>query len=163
MLFILLLLLGGGVWFLYASRAEAQQKAREFAQDVVKSMAVNYDVGFLNNHLTPAAQVSYIPSWRDRMVQHLKGFGPLTKPIETKGDVAFKSVFFDPHGRYETELTYANMTAKLNLAISRGMTAWQVEEIELIWVPPPTPPPQAAPSPTPSPTPTPEQRKKKRG
>src|SRR5687767_3944359 len=117
LLIILLALLGGGVWFLYSSRAEAQKKARQFAEQIVQSMAVNYDVKFLNGHMTPQAQVNYIPSWRDRMVQHLKSFGPLTKPIETKGDLTFNSVFFDPHGMYQSELTYANMTAKLNLGI----------------------------------------------
>ncbi len=161
---ILLALLGGGVWFLYSSRAEAQKKAGEFAEHIVQSLAVNYDLRFLNAHMTPQAQANYIPSWRDRMVQHLKGFGPLTKPIETKGDVTFTSVFFDPHGMYQTELTYANMTAKLNVAISRGMNAWQVEEIELLWIPPPTPTPSPvlAASPTPTPTPAPPQKSKRK-
>lgn len=166
---ILLALLGGAVWFLYSSRAEAQKKAREFAEQIVQTMAVNYDLRFLNNHMTPQAQLNYIPSWRDRMVQHLKSFGPLTKPIETRGDVRFSSLFFDPYGSFKSELTYANMSATLNLGVSRGMNTWQVEEIELIWTPPPTPTPapgaEMTPSPTPSPTPAaqPKQRRKKRG
>ena len=161
---ILLVLLGGAVWFLYSSRTEAQKKAREFAGQIVQSMAVNYDLRFLNSHMTPQAQLNYIPSWRDRMVQHLKSFGPLTKPIETTGDVTFSSMFFDPHGMFQSELTYATMTAKLNVGISRGMNAWQVEEIELIWIPPPTPTPapQVSASPTPTPTPAPPQRSKRK-
>ena len=158
---ILLALLAGGAWFLYSSRSEAERKAREFAAQVVQSMAVNYDVKFLNNHLTPQAQINYIPSWRDRMVQHLKGFGPLTKPIETKGDVHFNSMFFDPHGLFHSELAYANMTATINVGVSRGMNAWQVEEIDLIWTPPPTPTPSAA-TPTPTPSPTPEQKPRRK-
>lgn len=163
---ILLALVAGGLWFLYSSRAEAQKKARQFAEQVVKSMAVDYDVRFLNNHLTPQAQLNYIPSWRDRMVGFLKGFGPMTKPIETHGNVTFNSMFFDPHGRFESDLTYANQTAKLNVAVSRGMNAWQVEEIELVWTPPPTPTPSptpaVSPSPTPSPTPEPKQQPKRK-
>ena len=69
---ILLALAAGALWFLYSSRTEAQRKAKEFAEQVVQTMAVNYDVHFLNNHMTLQAQGNYIPSWRDRMVGFLK-------------------------------------------------------------------------------------------
>jgi hypothetical protein len=169
MLIILLALLAGAAWFLYSSRAEGQRKAREFAEQVVQTMAVNYDVRFLNTHMTPQAQANYIPSWRDRMVGFLKGFGPLSKPIETKGNVQFTSLFFDPRGSFESVLTYPTMTATLKLAVIRGMNTWQVDEIELVWTPPPapspTPSPQMSASPTPTPTPTaePKQKKKRKG
>ena len=91
----------------------------------------------------------------------------MSKPIATKGNVTFNSVFFDPRGTFQSELTYPTMTAKLNLTVSRGMNAWQVEEIELVWNPPPTPTPapaaQATPSPTPTPEPKQERRKRKGG
>ena len=159
---ILLALLAGGLWFLYSSRAEAERKAREFAEQVVQTLAVKYDVRFLNDHMSPQAQVNYIPSWRDRMVGFLKGFGPMSKPIATKGNVTFSSVFFDPRGTFQSELTYPTMTAKLNLTVSRGMNAWQVEEIELVWNPPPTPAPAAQVTPSPTPTPEPKQERRKR-
>jgi hypothetical protein len=164
---ILLALLAGAVWFLYSSRAEAERKMREFNDQIVKTLAVNYDVRFLNTHMSPQAQVNYIPSWRDRMVGFLKGFGPMTKPIVTKGTVTFNNLFFDPRGTFQSDLTYANQTAKLNLTVTRGMNAWQVDEMELTWPPPPTPTPTpavaASPSPTPSPTPEPKPQKRKKG
>jgi hypothetical protein len=164
---ILLALLAGALWFLYSSRKEADRKMREFAGQVVQTMAVNYDVRFLNNHMTPQAQTNYIPSWRDRMAGFLKGFGPMSKPIETKGDVHFSSMFFDPRGSFESQLTYPTMTATLKVAVIRGMNTWQVDEIELVWTPPPapspTPTPEMSPSPTPSPTPEPKQKKKRKG
>jgi hypothetical protein len=59
------------------------------------------------------------------------------------------------------------MTAYVDLAISRGMTVWQVNDINLTWNPPPTPTPapmpEMTPSPTPSPTPPPQKPRKKRG
>jgi hypothetical protein len=119
--------------------------------------------------MTPQAQTNYIPSWRDRMVGFLKGFGPMSKPIETKGSVHYSSLFFDPRGTFESVLTYPTMTATLKTTVIRGMNNWQVDEIELIWTPPPTATPVASAtpeisaSPTPSPTPEPKQRKKKRG
>jgi hypothetical protein len=167
---ILLALLGGALWFLYSSRADAERKMRAFAGQIVDSMAVRYDVRFLNTHMTPAAQAQYIPSWRDRMAGFLKGFGPMSKPIETKGDVHFNSVFFDPVGTFESVLTYPTMTAKMNVTVVRGMNDWQVDQIELNWTPPPTPTPAPAAAVTASPTPTPtaapkeqQPRKKKKG
>jgi hypothetical protein len=165
---ILLALLAGGVWFLYSSRNDAERQMREFAAQVVRSMAVDYDVRFLNAHLTPQAQINYIPSFRDRTVGFLKGFGPMSKPIETKGDVHFNNVFFDPQGTFQTVLTYPTMTATINLTIVRAMNNWQVDQLDLLWTPPPTPTPGPMPqmTPTPTPSPTPEQngprRKKNR-
>src|SRR5437016_1970521 len=103
--FILLAMLAGALWFLYSSRTEADRKAREFANQIVQTMAVNYDVKFLGNHMTPQAQANYSPSWRERMVGFLKSFGSMSKPIETQGDVHFTSVFFDPRGTFKTVLT----------------------------------------------------------
>jgi|SRR5437868_5738854 len=160
---ILLALLAGALWFLYSSRREADQKMRGFADQIVQTMAVNYDVRFLNTHMTPQAQVNYIPSWRDRMVGFLKSFGPMSKPIETKGDVHFTSVFFDPRGMFESRLTYPTMTATLKLTVIRAMNTWQVDEIELLWNPPPTPTPAPTLAVSPSPTPSPTPQKKKRG
>ena len=164
---ILLALLAGALWFLYSSRAEAERKMREFAGQIVQTMAVNYDVRFLNNHMTAQGQASYIPSFRDRMVGYLKGFGPMSKPIETTGSVHFNSVFFDPVGTFKSTLTYPTMTATMNLTVLRGMNDWQVDQIELVWTPPPTPTPaptpQIMPSPTPTPSVAPKPQKRKKG
>src|ERR1043166_3780913 len=118
---ILLALLLGALWFLYSSRTEAERKMREFAGKVVHTMAVEYDLRFLNNNMTTQAQASYIPSFRDRMVGFLKGFGPMSKPIETTGSVHFNSLFFDPQGTFKSTLTYPTMTATMNLTVIRGM------------------------------------------
>src|SRR2546423_3319262 len=133
---IILAILGGAVWFLYSSRRDAEKQAKNFAEKIVKTMAVDCDTRFLNANMTPSAQVNYIPSWRDRMVGYLKGFGPMAKPIETTGDVSFSSVFFDPHGRFKSVLTYSNMTATMNVAVVPGMKNWQVDELNLLTTPP---------------------------
>lgn len=162
---ILLALLAGVLWFLYSSRNDAERKMREFAGQVVQTMAVDYDVRFLNNHMTRQAQINYIPSWRDRMVGFLKGFGPMSKPIETTGEIHFNNVFFDPQGTFKSVITYPTMTATMNLTVVRAMNSWQVDTMELLWTPPPTPTPGPTPEMTPTPTPTPEpapRRKKNR-
>jgi hypothetical protein len=101
------------------------------------------------------------------MVGFLKGFGPMSKPIETKGSVQFNNLFFDPTGTFKSTLTYPTMTATMNLTVIRGMNDWQVDQIELVWTPPPTPTPsptpQMTPTPTPSPTAQPKPQRRKKG
>lgn len=164
---IVLFLVGGALWFLFASRKDGDKNARVFASEVAQKIAVNYDEKYFHVHLSPQAQATYLQSWRDRLIARLREFGPLTKPIETKGDVYFSSYFFEPRGNFKSELTYATTTATLEMTISRGMTVWQIDEINLIWTPPPTPTPAptpvATPSPTPSPTPEQKPRRKRKG
>jgi hypothetical protein len=100
------------------------------------------------------------------MMQYLRGFGPLAKPPETKGDITFTSHFYDPRGSFRSDLTYANTTAYVELTVSKGIR-WQIDEINLVWNPPPAPTPTPSPvmaaSPTPTPAPTPLPKRKKRG
>lgn len=163
---IVLAIVAGAVWFVYSSRTEGQKNGHAFANEVIHKVAVEYDEKYLDQRLSPAARAQYLPLWRSRMMQYLKGFGPLAKPPETKGDVTFTSHFYDPRGSFRSDLTYANATAYLELTVSKE-TRWQVDEINLVWNPPPSPTPTPSPvmaaSPTPTPTPVQTPRRKKRG
>jgi hypothetical protein len=167
LIIIVAALILGALWFLFSSRNDGQNNARAFADEVVQRVAVNYDEKYLHVHLSPEGQTKYLQSFRERMLQNLRSFGQVKQPIPVKGDIQFHSYFFEPVGTFRAELVYPTMTAYLDLAISRGMTVWQVDEINLTWNPPPapspSPTPEMTPSPTPSPTPEPKQRKKKRG
>ena len=163
---IVLAIVGGAVWFVFSSRTEGQKNGRAFADEVIQKIVVEYDEKYLDQRLSPAARAQYLHLWRTRLIEYLKGFGPLAKPPETKGEVSFTSHFYDPRGSFRTDLTYAKQTAYLELTVSKG-TRWQIDEINLVWNPPPTPTPAPspvmAPSPTPTPTPVPPARRKKRG
>jgi len=150
-------LVGGVLWFVYSSRQDPDKNARAFVIEAVNRVAVNYDEKYLHIHLSPPAQTKYLQSWRDRLMQNLRGLGPVKQPIEVKGDVHFSSGFFDPNGTFRAELNYPTTTAVMELAVSRGMTVWQIDDINLVWTPPPTPTP--TPTPAVTPTPTPEQQK----
>jgi len=164
---IVLGIIAGVVWFAYSSRRDSQMGGRAFAAEVARKMAVDYDERFLQLHLAPENQAAHLPAWRERLIKNLRGFGPLTKPIETTGDVLFTSQFFDPRGTFRSELYYATLTAHFDLSISQGTTGWRIDELNLVWNPPPaatpTPTPVMAPSPTPSPTPEPKQKRKRKG
>jgi hypothetical protein len=163
LLVIVLLILVGAAWWLYSSRQSAQKNARIFATEVIKRVAISYDEKFLHIHLSPEAQVQYLKSWRDRLIGQLREFGSPAQPLDIQGDIAFTSYFFDPKGTFRTQLSYPNMSAELELGISRGMTVWQVDTINMTWNPPPGASPTPTPTPVPTPTPTPEPKRKRKG
>jgi hypothetical protein len=164
LLVIVLLLVAGIVWWLYSSRQDAEKNARTFATEVAKRVALNYDEKYLHVHLSPDAQKTYLRSARDRLLDRLREFGPPAQSLDVQGNVDFTNYFFDPHGTFHVQLKYPAATAQLDMDISRGMTVWQVDSINLTGSPPvaaaPLPIPVASPSPTP--TPAPEQRSKRR-
>jgi hypothetical protein len=164
---IVLAIIAGAVWFLYSSRRDSDKSGRAFAAEVGRKLAVDYDERYLQLHLSPENQAAHLPAWRERLIKSLRSFGPLAKPIETIGDIQFTSYFFDPRGTFRSELTYPTMTAHFDLNVSKGTNGWRIDELNLVWNPPPaaSPSPTAAmaPSPTPSPTPDAKQKRKKRG
>ena len=168
LLVIVLLLLGGIVWWLYSSRQDAEKNARIFANEVVQKVAINYDEKYLHVKLSPEAQVQYLKSWRDRLMDRLRELGVPAQPIDVQGEVAFTSYFFDPHGTFRAQLKYPTTSGQLEVGVSRGMTVWQVDTINLIWEPPPVPTPTpglapiATPTPTPTPPPEPQPKRKRR-
>ena len=152
---ILLAIVGGAIWFVFSSRSEGQKNGRAFADEVIQKVVVNHDEKFLEQRLNPKARFNYSPVWRSRMFQYLRSFGSLSQPPVTTGQVTFTSQFYDPRGFFRADLTYPNQTAYLELAVSKGLSAWQIDEINLVWNPPPAPTPTPGPVITPTPTPTP--------
>lgn len=161
---IVLAIIAGGIWFVFSSRTEGQKNGRAFANEVIQKVVVNQDEKFLEQRLNPKVRLNYSSVWRSRMFQYLRSFGTLSRPPVTTGDITFTSQFYDPRGFFRADLTYPNQTAHLELAVSKGLSAWQIDEINLVWNPPPAPTPTPSPvmasSPTPTPTPT---RKRKSG
>jgi hypothetical protein len=164
---IVLFIIAGGLWFLYSSRKDADRGGHAFAAEVARKIAVDYDERYLVQRLSPENQAARLPMWRERLFKNLRSFGPLAKPIETTGDVLFTSQFFDPHGTFRSELIYPTMAAHFDLSVSKGQNGWRIDELNLVWNPPPTPVPSPTaamtPSPTPSPTPDAKQKRKRKG
>jgi hypothetical protein len=158
---IVLFIIAGGLWFLYSSRKDADKGGHAFAAEVARKLAVDYDERYLVQRLNPENQATRLPMWRERLFKSLRSFGPLAKPVETTGDILFTSQFFDPHGSFRSELTYLTMTAHFDLSISKNQNGWRIDELNLVWNPPPTPVPSPTIAPSPTPSPTPEKRKKR--
>ena len=160
LLVIVLLILGGIVWWLYSSRQDAEKNARTFATEVANKVAVNYDEKYLHVHLSPDGQKTYLRSARDRLLDRLREFGTPVQVTDVQGELMFTSYFFDPHGTFHAQLKYPAASAQLDIDLSRGMTVWQVDSISLTGNPPPAPAPAPAPAPVAAPTPAPTPKPK---
>ena len=103
---IMLLIVGGIVWWLYSSRTAAQKNARAFAAEVANRVAVNYDEKYLHVNLSPDGQKVYLRSARDRLLERLRALGVPAQPIEVQGDVMFTNYFFEPRASFHAMLKY---------------------------------------------------------
>jgi hypothetical protein len=160
LLVIVLLILGGVVWWLYSSRQDAEKNARAFATEVATKVAVNYDEKYLHVHLSPDGQKTYLRSARDRLLDRLREFGTPVQVTDVQGELMFTSYFFDPHGTFHAQLKYPAASAQLDIDLSRGMTVWQVDSLSLTGNPPQAPVPEPAPAPVAAPTPVPTPKPK---
>ena len=140
---IVLALIGGIIWWLFASREQSERAARDFAREVATRLAFDFDRKLLDRVMAPERTAKYPPSFRDRLIANLRKFGRPTKPVEVTGDVYFVSHFFEPIGTFRAQLDYPDMPAELQFAISRPRGWWQIDDINVTWElpPPPEPPP----------------------
>lgn len=130
---IVLAIIGAGVWWLVTMKRETEKEARDFAAEVGTKLAVNYDSKYFSLHTAPNAQVSYPPSFRDRLVYNLKQLGTPAQPLKVTGKVEFTSYFFEAKGKFRVELDYPSAPAFLDLSVSHPKALWQIDGINLTW------------------------------
>ena len=147
LILIVLALLGGGAWWLFNSKRQSEGEARAFAQQAAERMALQFDRKFLDQHLGLEAQVQFPPSFRERLLNRLRDLGVPAPQIDLEGKVTFTSRFFEPRGQFRARLMYPEKPAFLDLAVSRPHALWQIDYLNLTYVPTPTPTPTPSPSP----------------
>lgn len=154
LLVIVLAVLGGGAWWLFVAKRQSEEGARAFAREAATRLALHFDQKFLDVRLGREAQVSYPPSFRERLLNRLRQLGVPAQEIELEGEVTFTSHFFEPKGQFRARLNYPTKPAYLDLTVSNRQT-WQIDRLNLTWDPTPvaTPEPALAISPTPVATP----------
>ena len=146
LILIVLALIGGGAWWLFTSKRQSETDARVFAQQAAERMAIQFDRKFLDQHLGPEAQVQFPPSFRERLLNHLRELGVPSPQIDLEGKVTFTSRFFEPSGQFRARLMYPEKPAFLDLAVSRPHAHWQIDYLNLTYVPTPTPTPEPSPA-----------------
>ena len=152
---IVLAVLAGGCWLLFSSRTAREEGARRFAREAATRLFFQQDARFLNQTLTPRAQLVYPPSWRERFFAFVRELGPAKPEFELEGDVTFTSEFFDPRGVFSAHFEVASGPAVLFLTFSHPGVRWEIDDLKLSWTPPATPTPAPTATPLPSPTVTP--------
>ena len=150
---VVLAIFGGIAWWLVSSRQQSEKEAREFARDTATRLAFNFDRKFLDRVIAPERVAKYPPSYRDRVVEKLRGFGRPTEPVEVDGQVLFTSYFFNPTASFRAQLKYPGMPAALHLTVSRPRGWWQIDDLNVSWEQPPPPEPAPAPEIPPPPPP----------
>jgi hypothetical protein len=156
-LLLIVLAIGAGLaWWLFASRAQSEQAAFAFARLAGVKLGREHDAKFLNVHIGREVQTRFPPSFRDRLLNHLRELGVASEQVEAEGTVSFTSTFFEPRGRFRVQLFYPNSTkAELYLTISNRPGWWQIDDINLVWSPPEKPAAEIDPAaPTAAPVPT---------
>lgn len=122
-------------WWLVSARISREQEAKAFVREVATRLAFDFDRKILDVRLGREAQVRYPPSFRDRMVEKLRGFGRPADEITIRGDVVFTSHFFQPSGLLRAELTYPDKRVFIDMSISHPQMWWQIDTLSLIWEP----------------------------
>ena len=135
--FIVLAVIGAGLWYLYSNKSTTDREARAFAKDAIKRLVVDHDRQYLDTHLGPQAKIDLPPSARDYMIQRFTQFGVPQQPIQIDENVTFESYFFEPRGYFTATLNYPGQGAMLQVATSHPVSRWQIDNITFT--------PQAAP------------------
>ena len=137
---IVLAILGGVYAWLVTSKHQSEAEARAFAAEAGTRLAFQFDRKFLDTHIAPDKQTHYPVSFRDRLLDRLRGLGIPAGPVDVDGDVTFTSQFFQPVGQFRVRLNYSAAPAFLYLTVSHPHEWWQIDTINLTWNKPPVEP-----------------------
>ena len=127
--FILLAVIGAGLWYLYSNKTTTDREARVFAREAVKRLVVDHDLKYLGEHLGPQAKMDNPPSQQQYMIQRFTQFGVPEQPIKIDENVTWESYFFEPRGYFTAHLNYPGQGATLQLATSHPVSRWQLDNI----------------------------------
>jgi|SRR5947209_10298834 len=135
-LFILLAICGGIMWYLYSTKAATQRDGIQYGHQVIDRLVNKHDQSVLDSDLAPQAKLEMPPSQRAYLVQRFTQFGMPSQPIQIDDNVSFDTSFFgliaaNPHGTFTAHLNYPGQPVTLQLAISQGATKWLIENITM--------------------------------
>jgi hypothetical protein len=127
--FILLAVIGGGLWYLYSNKTTTDREARVFAREAIKRLVVDHDLKYLSEHLGPQAKLDNPPSQQQYMIQRFTQFGVPAQPLQIDENVTWESYFFEPRGYFTAHLNYPGQGATLQIATSHPVSRWQIDNI----------------------------------
>lgn len=128
-LIILLIILLIGVWWLYGNKKTMDQECRAFGKQMIHELAVNHNVAFFRDHLSPQAKMDYPPARQQDVIGMFTQLGVPNQPINIEENVTFESKFFSPRGFFTAHLLYPTTTATMQVAVSHPVGKWQLDDL----------------------------------
>ena len=139
-LMILILLCGGGLWFLVTHKEAVDKEARAFGREVVTRVTVNHDAAFLSSHLSPQARLDNPPMQQQELMTQFQQLGVPAQPIQIDEHITWEGYsyfkFFEPRGFFTAHLNYPAGPATLEIAIDHPVSKWQL--LNITFAPPRT-------------------------
>ncbi len=126
---ILLAVIGGGVYWIFDHKKQADHDARAFGKEMIKRLAVDHDLSFFANNLSPQAKLDFPASAQQATIGKFAEMGVPTQPINTEEQVTFESHFFQPKAYFTAHLFYPAAAATLQIAISHPVGKWQLDNM----------------------------------
>jgi hypothetical protein len=127
--FILLAVIGAGLWYLYSNKATTDREAREFAREAIKRITVDHDLKYFGDHLGPQAKLDNPPSQQQFLIQRFTQMGVPAQPIQIEENITWESYFFEPRGYFTAHLNYPAQPVMLQMATSHPVSRWQIDNV----------------------------------
>ena len=127
--FILLAVIGAGLWYLYSNKATTDREARAFAREAIKRITVDHDLKYFSDHLGPQAKLDNPPSQQQFIIQRFTQMGVPAQPIQIEENVTWESYFFEPRGYFTAHLNYPAQPVMLQMATSHPVSRWQIDNV----------------------------------
>jgi hypothetical protein len=126
---ILIVLIGGGVWYLVSHKQSMEKEGRTFGNEVIKRIVIDHDVGFLSSNLSPQARLDLPPTDQQNLINQLQQLGIPAQPFKTDENFTWESHFFEPRGFFTAHLNYPGGPATLQIAFDHPVSKWQIVNI----------------------------------
>jgi hypothetical protein len=131
-LIIILVLIGIGFWWLFSNKQQMAREGRAFGKEALQKIAVDHDLKFFGEHLSPQARLQFPPSAQQDFISRIEKFGAPVAPIDVQGDIVFQSQFFEPTGNFHSHINYAARGAEVNVTISHPVGRWQIDDVAFV-------------------------------
>jgi hypothetical protein len=131
-LIIVLVLIGIGFWWLFSNKQQMAREGRAFGKEALLKIAVDHDLRFFGEHLSPQARLQFPPSAQQEFISRIQKFGAPVGPIDVQGDIVFQSQFFEPSGNFHSHINYPARGAEVNVSISHPVGRWQIDDVAFV-------------------------------
>jgi hypothetical protein len=131
-LIILLAVIGAGAWWLFSNKQAMTTEGRKFGREAIERIALQHDLKFFGDHLSPEARRQFPPSMQQQLISRFQQLGTPVGPVDVQGDIQFQSHFFEPRGNFHARLNYPAAPAEINISVSHPVGRWQIDDIAFV-------------------------------